>query len=115
MRWLLDEMLPPATADELVALGHDALAVVTLGLAGAADGEVLQRAVDEDRVVVTENFADFATLVERRTAADEPVVPVVFVRKSALPAGPGLAFHLAEHLDAWARANPEPYAGVHWP
>lgn len=115
MRCLLDEMLPPATADELVARGHEADAVVTLGLAGSTDAEVLQWAVDEVRVVVTENFADFAALVEQRGAADQACAPVVFVRKSAFPVGAGLAFHLAVHLDAWAQANAEPYPGVHWP
>lgn len=108
-------MLPPATADELEGRGHDALCAVNDGLAGATDADVFQRAVDEERVVVTENFADFAALVEQRTAADEPCTPVVFVRKSSFPAGPGLPFHLAEHLDAWAQVHREPYPGVHWP
>lgn len=115
MRWLIDEMLPPTTAEELMLRGHDAVAAVAAGLAGAADADVLQRAVDDDRVLVTENFADFAALLEQAAARDERAVPVVFVRKSSFPAGPGLAFHLAEHLHTWSERHPEPYRGAHWP
>lgn len=114
MRWLLDEMLPPALADELTTLGHEAVAAVREGLAGAADDEVYRRAVDEGRILVTENFADFAALTEHHAAAEEPLATVVFVRKGAFPAA-GLAHHLAAHLHTWAEANPEPSAGVHWP
>lgn len=115
MKWLIDEMLPPTTADELDRRRHDAVTAVAAGLAGAGDAAVFQRAIDDDRVVVTENFADFASLVEQSAAGDVVGVPVVFVRKSAFPAGSGLAFHLAEHLDAWAQAHPDPYRGLHWP
>lgn len=115
MRWLIDEMLPPTTADELTQRGHDAIAAVAAGLAGSDDADVFQRAVDDDRVVVTENFADFAALLEQAASRDEGVAPVVFVRESSFPAGPGLAFHLAEHLHAWAEDHPDPYRGLHWP
>lgn len=114
MRWLLDEMLPPALADELTTLGHDAVAAVRDGLAGAVDDDVYQRAVDERRVLVTENFADFAALTERHAAADHALATVVFVRKRAFPAA-GLAHHLAAHLHTWAEATPEPSVGIHWP
>lgn len=107
-------MLPPSLADELTALGHAAVAAVREGLVGATDDEVYQRAVDEGRVLVTENSADFAALTERHAAAEDPLATVVFVRKAAFPAS-GLAHHLAAHLHAWAEATPEPSAGVHWP
>lgn len=57
MRWLLDEMLPPATAEHLVQLGHDAVSVDDVDLAGAEDDEVFAFAVSDQRIVVTENFA----------------------------------------------------------
>ena len=115
MKWLIDEMLPPTTADELERRGHDAIAAVAAGLSGAGDSEVLRRAVDDDQVVVTENFADFAALLEQAASRDETAAAVVFVRKSSFAAGPGLAFHLAEHLHAWAEDHPDPYRGLHWP
>jgi hypothetical protein len=63
---------------------------------------------------VTENFGDFAVLVEERQGAGLPVTPVVFVHKGSFPAGGGLAAHLAARLDAWAADHPDPYLGIHW-
>ncbi|MGI9118655.1 MAG: DUF5615 family PIN-like protein [Acidimicrobiales bacterium] len=115
MRWLIDEMLPSATASELNGLGHDASSVVDAGLAGAADDVVYATAVEQRRVVVTENFADFATLGEDRMARHEPGTAVVFVRKRDFPRGGGLATHLSRRLHQWATDNPDPYPGPHWP
>ncbi len=108
-------MLPPATATELGRLGHDAVTVVGVELAGAADEVVYASAVGAGRTVVTENVADFAVLLEARLAREEPCVPVVLVRKRDFPRGGGLAAHLARHLDAWATEHPHPYPGLHWP
>jgi hypothetical protein len=38
----------------------------------------------------------------------------MFPPKSRLPQR-GMAEHLAQLLDAWATANPDPYLGLHWP
>jgi hypothetical protein len=115
VRWLLDEMLPQAAARELEVLGHDAISVVDVDLRGVEDGDVFEYAAAERRIVVTENFADYATLVEQRQHRHEPCVPVVFVRKSAFSPGGALPSRLAEHSHAWALTNPEPFEGLHWP
>ena len=115
MKWLIDEMLPPAAAAELAALGHEALSVTEAGLGGRDDAAVYETAVEQQRVIVTENFADFATITNDRIAAGEPCVPVVFVRKRQHPRGSALAPALARHLHEWSVANPNPYPGVHWP
>ncbi len=114
MRWLIDEMLPPETAAELNRRGHDATSVAGLGLGGQPDPVVFDRAVAERRIVVTENIADFAALVDQRLRNDEPAVPVVFVRKGDLPRRGALPHRLAERLHRWAEANPHPYLGLHW-
>jgi predicted nuclease of predicted toxin-antitoxin system len=108
-------MLPPSCATDLVNLSHDAVSVLDIGMVGVADTEVFARAVREARVVVVENFADYAGLVTRTLSAEEPCVPVVFVRRDSLPKRGALALHLARRLHAWALANPEPYEGLHWP
>lgn len=108
-------MLPRAAADELNRRGHDAISVYDVGLAGAEDARVFNRAVAESRVMVTENFADFSSLLSQRLGADEECVPVVFIRKTDLPTGGALAIHLADRLDNWATGNPRPYVGPHWP
>ena len=108
-------MLPPATAAELHALGHDAVGVAETGLAGSDDITVYETAVEQQRVVVTENVADFATITKDHLAAGELSVLVVFVRKHRHPRGSALAPALAKHLHRWATGNPNPYPGVHWP
>ena len=108
-------MLPPTTAEELNALGHDAVSVAAAGLAGADDETVYAEALRENRVVVTENFSDFSAIAGQRLASDDPCTPVVFVRKTDHPLGGGLPHHLARHLHQWATQNPTPYPGPHWP
>ena len=115
MRWLLDEMLPPATAAELRILGHDALTAVEAGLGGEDDAGVYEAAKEQGRIVVTENFADFATLVTDAQATNENPVTVIFVRKNSYARGSALGPALARHLHDWAVANPSPYPGIHWP
>ena len=115
MKWLIDEMLPASIADALNDKGHDAVSIASLGIRGTQDSEVLQIAVTEHRVLVTENFADFASLVEKRQQYNEECTPVVFLRKSAFPSGGALTSRLAQHLDTWAADNPDPYGGLHWP
>lgn len=108
-------MLPAATAELLNEQGHDATSVFDADLAGSTDAELFDYAVAEDRVIVTENFADYSLILSQRLGGDQPCVPVVFVRKSDFPQGGALPAHLATHLGSWAAANPEPYVGPHWP
>lgn len=107
MRLLLDAMWPPAAAQHLRdELAHDAVHVSEVGLRAVADSEVATTARSEQRALVTENVADFA--VERDLV-------VVCVLKRNLPDGTAQAPALASLLHRWARANPTPYLGQHWP
>ena len=108
-------MFPPACAERLADLGHDALSVHNLGLAGHGDDEVLSAAVSQERILVTENFGDYSVLLDQRLSRREACVPVVFVRRDRFPRPGAMAAKLAEVLSEWARANPEPYIGPHWP
>ncbi|HEY4917416.1 MAG TPA: DUF5615 family PIN-like protein [Solirubrobacteraceae bacterium] len=62
MKLLLDEMYSPRLAEALRVAGIDASTVAELGLAGAADPEVLAAAIAEERVLLTENVADFTRI-----------------------------------------------------
>lgn len=65
---LLDEMYPPALAQQLRELGHDVLAVAAEAeLVGADDATVLSAALEQRRVLVTENVRDCAILTRQRT------------------------------------------------
>lgn len=103
---LIDEMFSAAVADELRGQGHDAVHVTEVGMRGADDAAVADLARADDRVIVTENVADFA--------AERDVV-LVFVLKRNLPAGGSQAPALARVLDRWLGQTPEPYLGAHWP
>jgi predicted nuclease of predicted toxin-antitoxin system len=66
VKLLLDENLSPAAAVALAADGIDACHVRDRGLLGASDHDVLERAYQEDRVLVTSNVDDFVKLVSAR-------------------------------------------------
>lgn len=105
--FLIDEMFPPGAAGPLRdKYGHDATHVTEAGLRGAADSQVAAAARADGGAVVTENVADYV--------AERDVV-LVFVLTKNLPAGEGQAAALAAILDNWAKENPDPYIGQHWP
>jgi hypothetical protein len=64
---LLDEMYPPALAQQLRTSGHDVVAVldVEVGLAARTDEDVLTWADRNGRCIVTENVGDFARLAQQ--------------------------------------------------
>jgi hypothetical protein len=104
LKLLIDAMLPPSVAELLDALGHDCTTPSVLGAHNLPDDALAQLACADDRVIVTENASDFATVTD---------CPVLFVLKSWWPAG-SLASNLALALDRWAKANPEPGPWPHW-
>lgn len=105
--FLIDEMSPRAAAILLrEEYGHDAVHVREVGLEAADDEHVAAAGRAEGRAVVTENVADYA--------AERDLV-LVFVLKKNLPSGGGQAAALAKALDHWARDQPNPYLGPHWP
>lgn len=56
MKLLLDENISPKVAEELARVdGLDACHVCDRGLLAATDAEVLERAYDEDHILVTAN------------------------------------------------------------
>ena len=69
----------------------------------------------QQRIVVTKNFTDYATLLDQRVHNNEPAVPVALVRQTDLPRRGALAVHLGELLDTWATGHPDPYLGPHRP
>jgi hypothetical protein len=62
LRLLLDEMYAGAHAQALRAVHVDASTVIELGLAGSPDPEIFAAAMAQERVLLTENVADFARI-----------------------------------------------------
>ena len=113
MRFLLDEMLPAATAAALEAMGHTPVGVRAVGLGNTPDDMVLAAAIDGGWVLVTENAHDLAPLVAERMSDGSPACAVVIVHRGRFPGG-AIVDRLARALDAWATANPDPWDGPHW-
>lgn len=65
MKFLIDNALSPVIARILAGEGHDAVHVQDLGLAEAPDVDILERAVADERIVVTAD-TDFGTLLAQR-------------------------------------------------
>lgn len=86
VRLLLDEMFSPRLATELAARGHDCLAVVADPAAReSSDADLLRRALDDDRTLVTNNVVDFERLRRQRTENDHPVPPLIYTSDAAFP------------------------------
>lgn len=67
MRFLIDEDLSPKVAERLrVEDGLDVIHVRDRGLLGESDPFILQKAYDEDRILVTANVKDFQRLALAR-------------------------------------------------
>jgi predicted nuclease of predicted toxin-antitoxin system len=65
-KFLLDENLSPAAAVALVEGGVDAYHVRDRGILGASDHDLLERAYEEDRILMTSNVLDFEKLARVR-------------------------------------------------
>jgi predicted nuclease of predicted toxin-antitoxin system len=65
VRLFIDECLSPALAERLWQAGIDAVHPLHVGRRGEQDHTVIRRCLEEDRVVVTQNTADFRRLLRR--------------------------------------------------
>ena len=73
MKFLVDEAVSWRVAQDLVTAGHDAVHVRDLGLEAAGDSTILDRASNEERVVVTQD-TDFGTLLAASVQARPSVI-----------------------------------------
>jgi hypothetical protein len=104
LKFLIDSMLPPQTAELLNAAGHDAVTPAQLGAHNLPDEVLVQLAASDRRVLVTENASDFAAVT---------TCVVLLVRKAWWPTG-SLSRKLAAAVDRWATAHQEPGPWPHW-
>ena len=62
MKFFVDECISPSLVRQLHGLGYDAVHPRDLGRLGESDRTIFALAIDEDRIVVTENANDFRAL-----------------------------------------------------
>jgi predicted nuclease of predicted toxin-antitoxin system len=68
VRFLVDANLSPRLAERLRDAGHDAVHVADIGLLFAEDPAIMERAHDDDRVIISSD-TDFGTLLAQQGAS----------------------------------------------
>lgn len=94
MRFIVDESTGMAVVDYLCSAGHDVLAVAAT-MPGAADADILARAITERRILIT-NDKDFGELIFRTGKAHPGILLLRLRRERSQPrargeGGPGSA------------------------
>lgn len=115
MRLILDEMVPPALAEQLRRRGIATVAVPDLGgLRGASDGDLLTWARGEGRIVITYNRDDFLDLDRQCRGQGREHAGIVIVGRRRFPQGERSIGPLVRALEAFATATPPQGSFVHW-
>ncbi len=118
MRLLVDEMYPPAVADQLRRRGHDVSAVTERSeLRAFDDRQVFSVAQQERRAVVTENVVDFVPLADAIDQRGGRHHGLVLVSPANYPRGRQHTLgQLVRALDSLLREHPEeePTGFRHW-
>lgn len=118
MKLLIDEMYPPAIAEQLRVRGHDVDAVTTRPeLRALSDDELFRIAQQERRAVATENIADFSLIADRHDERGQAHHGLILVHPAKYPRGnPRTIGGLVGNLDDLLHLHPadEPTSLRHW-
>jgi Domain of unknown function (DUF5615) len=106
VKLLIDEMYPPAIAEQLRDRRHDVEAVTERPeLRALADADIVALAQREQRAVVTENIDDIADGYDQRTQAH---FGLVLVPPGSYPRGnPGTIGRMVTELDRLLSEHPD--------
>jgi predicted nuclease of predicted toxin-antitoxin system len=115
-RLMLDEMFSPQIAQLLARDGVDCVCVADDRLLSGRDDEtVLIAAIDQQRVLVTNNVIDFEPLRRNRAALEQSVPPLIYTDDATVPRGRNYIGQLAAALrQAAADQAVGAYGGVLW-
>jgi hypothetical protein len=107
LRLLLDEHYSPRIAETLRERGHDVVSAKERDdLLGLGDRELMTRASDDRRALLTENVADFIPLLREAGATGELHFGVVFTSPQSMPRGRRTIGLYVETLDVYLRERP---------
>lgn len=86
MKLLLDELYSKQIAEQLRAQGHDVISVKERAdLEGLLDEQLFALMAEEQRTILTENWADYSQLIQRAADSGTPHYGVVFTSRNQLP------------------------------
>lgn len=113
---LLDEMFSPAIAAELTSRGVECRAVASDPLLRAhEDLAVLEAALAEGRILVTNNVPDFESLRRAWDAAGRTIPGLIYTHDGAFPRTKSFMSKLSNALENAARAHEVArFGGVLW-
>jgi Domain of unknown function (DUF5615) len=118
LKLLIDEMYPPAIAEQLRDRGGDAQAVTERAeLRSLGDGALFDLAQQEQRALVTENIADYALLADAYDRRTRPHHGLMFVSPGGCPRGSRRTIgRMVTALDRLLREHPgtSPTSLRHW-
>jgi hypothetical protein len=106
VRLLTDEHYATEIAIQLRAAGHDARAVLELGVTGTADEALLAFAAGQGRALLTNNVRDFAHIAVLWSGSGRDHHGLLFTSDQSLPRGRGTIGLYLEILGAMFEANP---------
>ena len=89
MKFLADMGISPRVVEDLRQKGHDAIHLAEQGLAQMLDGDILQKAIQEERVILTHDL-DFGELL----AASGGTLPSVIIFRLRDMRSPNVLSHL---------------------
>jgi hypothetical protein len=118
LKLLIDEMYPPAIAEQLRERGGDVEAVTARSeLRGLPDADIFAWAQQERRAVVTENIADFSVIADGHDRRGQQHHGLVLVAPAAYPRGDARTIgRMVTGLDRLLGDYPEttPTSVRHW-
>jgi hypothetical protein len=109
---LLDEMIPPAIAEQLRQRGHDVVAVAERAdLRSLPDADIFALAQAEGRAIVTRDRADYLLLEREQLSAGRTHSGLILISSRFAPAAVG---PLVKALDDFLASDESQSGVVHW-
>ena len=117
MKIALDHHYPTAIAEQLRAMGHDAVAAIERGWHREPDEALPAHCAAEQRTLLTNNVGDFMTIVRSWAIRGQQHAGLIFTSDASLPRTHATIGSYVKLLDALLREHPKPAEFVdriHW-
>jgi hypothetical protein len=113
----LDHHYSRAISEQLRARGFDVIAAIERGWETELDEALLVLCEQEQRVLMTNNVADFVVIIRRWAVEGRRHAGLIFTSDASMPRGRDAILRYVESLDTLLRSNRDDHAfadRVHW-